>query len=157
MIYRLKESGSASEHLAQLKVVTVWFTAGERMKPPLNLWSDWVSSDQRDAVLVRAFDWCGINCKLDVADKSKTHHARSLELDFASGARFRIRLDQGVSYWQVARDLSKARGWNAAHFDFSEELATQAQRIAELSVKLAGQAFPTYIWVRKEPDGKTGP
>ena len=157
VISRLKECGSASEHLAQLEVVTVWFAAGERMKPPLNLWSDWVSSDQRDAVLVGAFDWCGINCKLEVADKSKTHHARSLDLDFASGVRFRIRLDQGVSYWQVARDLSKARGWNAAHFDFSAELATQAQRIAELSVKLAGQAFPTYIWVRKEPDGKTGP
>jgi hypothetical protein len=148
-VSRLKEHGKAAQHLARIHVDTVRIAPVEKPRPAFSVWSDWTDSHSRDEVLVKAFDWCGIDCVLTTDERSKTPHARILELDFASGVSFRIRLDQGFSYWQVTRE-SLRNGWrDNSRFDFSKGLDEQAERIAQLDVRLIGQGFPTYIWLSR--------
>lgn len=147
IVTKLREVGKATEHLPTIEVITVAPNAPEWAKPARHLWSDWTEQAVRDAVLKGAFDWCGAACEVQCQEKYKADHARTLLLEFSSGVKIRIRFDQGVSYWQVSRDAPRAKGWDITSYDFSASVETQAKTVAELNVRIAGQSFPTYLWV----------
>jgi len=68
-------------------------------------------------------------------------HSRMLTVDWASGAKSKVILDQGMGCWHVRDQI---------RFDFSLSPQAQIARIAERYVSLVmvqGGAWPTYITV----------
>ena len=61
------------------------------------IWSDWTDSALRDEALKATFGYLGIDANVELADTSTTGHSRILELEWSSGKKLTLRLDQGVS------------------------------------------------------------
>lgn len=115
------------------------------------VWSDWEENRMRDAVLTASFAYAGMNTRLKIGDTTETGHGRTLDVEWASGTKIGIRLDQGVSYWRAATSNHR----DASYFSFQRVTTeTQAERVAELRLKVEGGQLPTQIFV-KTRDGKS--
>lgn len=109
------------------------------------VWADWSDLAIRDQAVVYAFSHNEIDASLHGVDKVATKHGRLLEIDFDSGSRLSLRLDQGVSYWRAY----SGRGQRATcHFDFDLDSVEQGRRIAQLQVQVEGGGWPTEIFVK---------
>lgn len=116
------------------------------------VWADWEDNQTRDEVLDASFAYADIKTRLAVGDTANTGHARTLEIDWASGAKFSVRLDQGVSYWRAAPSNPR----ELTFFSFQRvPFNIQAERIAELKLKIEAGQLPTQIFV-KARNGKSG-
>lgn len=108
-----------------------------------NIWSDWTDSALRDQALKATFGYLGIDANVELADTSTTGHSRILELEWSSGKKLTLRLDQGVSYWRA----SYANSRQATYFDTSDNnLAEIGKYLAEMSIRIEGSALPTQIF-----------
>lgn len=115
------------------------------------VWSDWEDNQMRDDALYASFAYAGIRTRLLVGDTTDTGHARSLEIEWGSGAKLFVRLDQGVSYWRTG--VSNLR--ELTFFSFQRvPIEAQAERIAELKLTIEGGQLPTQIFI-KARDGKS--
>ena len=109
------------------------------------VWSDWEENRRRDAVLTASFAYAGMNARLKIGDTTETGHGRTLEVEWASGTKIGIRLDQGVSYWRAAASNPR----DASYFSFQRvSNETQAERVADLRLKIEGGQLPTQIFVK---------
>lgn len=82
-----------------------FFRDGERK--PIFIWHDWLSSDDRNSVLIEALDYCGFTPSVN--DKYDIQHGRVLELEFESGKKFVVQLDQGFSFWRADENHARSR------------------------------------------------
>lgn len=120
-------------------------TTGEGI-PRNVVWADWADMELRDQVAARAITYLGVDVELQVAGKATTQHGRLLEIDFSSGQRLTVRLDQGVSYWRAA--ASSQGGRASLMFDFSLDPEDQGRRVAEMLVHVEGALHPTEVFVK---------
>lgn len=129
----------------QIHVVTTnRRTTGENISRN-SLWSDWVDSSFRDQSLAATFDYLGIDATIELADTSSTGHSRLLELEWSSGKKYTLRLDQGVSYWRASYSNSR----QSTYFDNSDDDFVEIGRhLAELSVRIEGSTLPTQLFAK---------
>ncbi len=107
------------------------------------IWSDWTDSALRDEALKATFGYLGIDANVELADTSTTGHSRILELEWSSGKKLTLRLDQGVSYWRASYANSK----QATYFDTSDNnFAEIGKHLAEISICIEGSALPTQMF-----------
>lgn len=87
------------------------------------MWHDWGENTIRRDILKALFDTREL--ELDVYSKRimDVPHKRELTVEFMSGDKICIFLDQGVSYWKFQNSL------NRAEFDFSSSASQQAKRL----------------------------
>lgn len=109
------------------------------------VWSDWQSLAMRDQVLRAAFRYLGIETDLQIADTASTGHGRVLDVEWSSGRRLTLRLDQGVSYWRAAMTHHRS----ASHFDLNVDAPElQAHKLVELSLNIEGGQLPTQLFIK---------
>lgn len=109
------------------------------------VWSDWPENAVRDRVVAESFAYAGMCADLQLGDAAGTGHGRLLEVRWSSGATLGIRLDQGVSYWRAAPSSARA----ACYFNFHQgDTRAQAERVAELRLRVEGAQLPTQIFVK---------
>jgi hypothetical protein len=111
---------------------------------PMYVYHNWPSVSDRAAAISAAFDYCGMDSVLRSMDKRDTMHARLLEIETDDGHLTKIWLDQGFSYWQAQSPYRQN-----LRFPFAGEPNEQGQTISKSSVDLAGQAFPTYLFIEQ--------
>jgi len=109
---------------------------------PMYLYHNWPNVLDRASAISAAFDYCGMDSVLRSMDKRDAMHARLLEIETDDGHLTKIWLDQGFSYWQAQSPYRQN-----LKFPFAGEPNEQGQAIAKSTVDLAGQAFPTYLFV----------
>lgn len=110
-----------------------------------SIWSDWLDSAFRDQALTATLGYLGIDATMELADTSTTGHSRILEIEWSSGKKQSLRLDQGVSYWRASHSNSR----QATYFDTSENQFDEIGRhLAELSVRIEGSILPTQLFAK---------
>jgi len=110
------------------------------------VWADWLDIQLRDQVVAHALKYLGVDVELQVTGKAATQHGRVLEVDFNSGRRLTVRLDQGVSYW---RAIAAGQGARASlMFDFGLAPEDQGARVAEMVVHVEGALHPTEVFAK---------
>ena len=68
-----------------------------------------------------------------------------LELEWSSGKKYTLRLDQGVSYWRASYSNSR----QSTYFDNSDDDFVEIGRhLAELSVRIEGSTLPTQLFAK---------
>jgi len=108
-----------------------------------SIWSDWTDSALRDQALKATFGYLGIDANVELGDTSTTGHSRILELEWSSGKKLTLRLDQGVSYWRASYTNSR----QATYFDTSDNnFAEIGKHLAEMSIRIEGSALLTQIF-----------
>lgn len=114
------------------------------------LWSDWQDSRMRDAVLERLLQAVQATPVITVDAPAVTGHGRLLELEFAPARTLTVRLDQGFSYWRVARHSKYRDNW----FNFSEDdVNEQLARVFAADVNVEGGQLPTQLFLKLRERG----
>lgn len=108
------------------------------------VYHNWPNVSDRASALSAAFDYCGMVSILRSMDKRDAMHARLLEIETDDGHLTKIWLDQGFSYWQAQSPCRQN-----LRFPFGGKPGEQGQVVAQSSVELAGQSFPTYLFVER--------
>lgn len=102
---------------------------GERlMRRPGHWWGgDWTATDIRDRAVEAAFEYSGMSARVLSAPKRDLSHGRRLILNFTDGGKYTLWLDQGWSYWALAKHHRQTNlsTFNMAlpHYDLGEVLA----------------------------------
>ena len=114
--------------------------------PPNRIWHNWPQPEDRDRAIEAAFEFSGIDADIANLAKQDAIHARRLDFKLDGGEVVQIWFDQGCSYWQSPRvSPSVGRSW----FPFDRDPGSQGEAIARADVRVEGQAFPTYVFVRR--------
>jgi hypothetical protein len=108
------------------------------------VYHNWPTMLERASAISAAFDYCGMDGILRSMEKRDAMHARLFEIETDDGQLIKIWLDQGFSYWQT-QSLNRQN----LRFPFASEPNEQGQTIAVNRVDLAGQTFPTYLFVEQ--------
>lgn len=112
------------------------------------VWADWPDIHLRDQVATHTLQYLGVDVELQVAGKAATQHGRLLEVDFNSGQRLTVRLDQGVSYWRAVASGSGHGSRASLMFDFGLDPEEQGRRVAEMVVNVEGALHPTGVFAK---------
>ncbi|MDP2787820.1 MAG: DEAD/DEAH box helicase [Pseudomonadota bacterium] len=109
------------------------------------IWADWPHTDIRDQMLLAAFRYLGLDASIHLADGATTGHGRLLEVEWASGRKLALRLDQGVSYWRAAPSNSR----QACNFNLNPgEVELRGKQLAELAVRVEGARLATQLFLK---------
>lgn len=109
------------------------------------IWSDWPEMNVRHQVVEATFRYLGIDAFIQLADTATTGHGRLLEVEWSSGRKLTLRLDQGVSYWRAAR----SNGRQACYFNLGPgDTDRRGKQLAELEVGIEGAHLPTQLFVK---------
>ncbi len=109
------------------------------------IWADWPHTDIRDQALLAAFRYLGLDASIHLADGATTGHGRILEVEWSSGRKLALRLDQGVSYWRAAHSNSR----QACNFNLNAgEVEIRGKQLTELAVRVEGARLPTQLFLK---------
>ncbi len=136
-------TGAAAKSLKKVEVITAHLQSKLNSARFLN--QDWENADMRNKVLIFALEKCQFSCSPMCQEKNTIEHARTLSLFFNSGVRFRIRLDEGISFWSLK---PPAQGGGAIWHRFDETAQQQANKLAQINPPLFGRS-KTYIVITK--------
>lgn len=137
------------------------FTSNSREEirpgPAHKIYSNWSDLQKRDQVLCGTLDCVGINASVNAADRKHLQHGRLLEVDFETGQRLSLRLDQGVGYWRVPSNGMV--NYRATEFEFAPRPGTdeqrfvteQVKRLVALAVPIEGGNHSTQIFAKVRP------
>lgn len=149
-----KRIGEARFQVTTLNIHTLACRSqtGYSRHPQRFLWSDWDDNAMRDDVLKTVFQNVGLDAQAQLLEPHQAAHGRLLEIGFESGAKLVIRLDQGVSYWRIA----KTTAYNNRTFDFDQpEASKQGKALLQRQAKLEGGQFPTQLFIKLIEQPKT--
>jgi len=107
-----------------------------------SVWDDWLDNNKREKAISSTLDYLGISANVGVYRKINMPHSRAIEIEFSSGKKATIRLDEGFSYWETVRDYH-------SRYDFSLSAQLQGEKLANWSGKLARQRrnYATVLFV----------
>jgi hypothetical protein len=110
-----------------------------------NNWtSDWESSRVRDDAMESAFNYSGMSARVFSLDKRTLIHGRRLSIRFEDGCELVVWFDQGLSYWSVARNISRTP---LATFAMNMKIEELGAAIANIRVSVEGHELPTQIFL----------
>lgn len=127
-----------------IQVTTMTIEGGKQSRSRGTWWSDWEFTDQRDMALKAAFDYSGMPASIVTKEKRFLGHGRRLTLWFASGGKLCLWLDQGWSYWAVAK---LHRQTPLAAFDMRLPATVLGEALAEFRIDVQGHELPTQVFV----------
>ena len=134
--------GQTSVSLVTLSISTPrWSSKNSQV-----IWDDWQDDQTREQVIKQGLGQDGI--RVSVFNKKIRHieHGRILTVEFTSGDKVVLALDQGLSYWQAIPIIN---------FDFSAAPKRQTVELKELikkNLKVKGaDLHPTILAIRKMP------
>lgn len=107
-------------------------------------WSDWERTDQRDRALEAAFDYSGMSASVTSTDKRNLSHGRRLTIHFQSGGQLVVWLDQGWSYWAMAKHHRQTA---LTTFDARLPPAELGELLAEFRIDVQGHELPTQLFM----------
>lgn len=119
-------------------------------KKPSQLNHNWETDADRQAALIEAFDYCGMEINLQQGDKHDSIHARVMELFLRSGQCWRIWFDQGFSYWKHPSQTNLRSRGAIDRFPFQSNAKHQGESLAQINFLIEGQCFPTFIFIEKD-------
>lgn len=121
----------------------------DEFKPPRGRgvwWSDWEKTDQRDQALKAAFAYSGMAASVTSTDKRNLSHGRRLTVRFQRGGQLVVWLDQGWSYWALAKHHRQTA---LASFNMHLPISTLGEVLAEFRVDVQGHELPTQVFVER--------
>ena len=113
---------------------------------------DWPSTELRDAALRSALEYCGL--KTSIASKSKHDliHGRRLIIRFDQGPDYTLWMDQGLSYWTIARKTART---STVAFAPEEDAFALGVKLAEIKVSVEGHGLPTQLFLSSPSRGSS--
>jgi hypothetical protein len=123
----------------QLAITTSVLQRNDTQEPRW-LYHDWRDATDRRQVFEKLFDALG-QFTLDEKVYAQLPHARELQLTWADGMVWTLRLDQGVGYWRVCN--------YPAPFPFEQPVERQVKRLlsCEIDIEAGHPSYPTYWYV----------
>lgn len=118
-------------------------------KKPSQFYDNWGTDADREAALIEAFNYCGMELNLQQVHRRDSIHARVMELFLRSGKCWRIWFDQGFSYWKHSSQTSFRSMGRVDLFPFQADAKYQGKSLAEINVLVEGQCFPTFVFIEK--------
>lgn len=109
--------------------------------------SDWEKSAVRDAALTAAFEFCGISANVTSKHRRDTIHGRRLTVLFSDRTSVAVWLDQGFSYWNLARQQFRTA---ASVFAANHDADGLGARLAEIKISVEGHDLPTQVFFEVE-------
>lgn len=138
-------AGQARWAVSNLHVITTNRRSAGENTARNTIWSDWPEMNVRNQVLDATFRYAGIDVSIQLADAATTGHGRLLEVEWSSGRKLTLRLDQGVSYWRAAHSNNR----QACYFNLNAgETDLRGKLLAELAVRIEGAHLPTQLFVK---------
>jgi hypothetical protein len=127
-----------------VSVTTMAIDESRPLRNRSNWWSDWGTSEQRDKSLEAAFHYSGITASVSSLDKRNLSHGRRLTVRFQNTRHLVVWLDQGLSYWSMAKNHR-----HAAITSFNMDLpdSVVGENLAEFRVDVEGHDLPTHVFV----------
>ena len=107
-------------------------------------WSDWERTEQRDRALEAAFDYSGMSASVTSTDKRNLSHGRRLTIHFQSGGQLVVWLDQGWSYWAMAKHHRQTA---LTTFDTRLPAPALGEMLAEFRIDVQGHELPTQLFM----------
>jgi hypothetical protein len=109
--------------------------------------SDWLRERDQSEVVSKWISGTMGNVPVTLArlPVRELQHGRELTIDWVSGAKTRILLDQGMGYWLLEKGPA-----SLARFDFGQSVAEQIKRMGEVvktARMLAPGKWPTYMTI----------
>ena len=112
-------------------------------RTPRKIDHDWRLVDDRRAVCRALFESTCAGFDLDELPRYALGHARVLKLLWNDGARWWLRLDQGLGYWRAAHDFNRPFPFPFPFDRDADEQLRALRRAAPLRVA-AESGYPTY-------------
>lgn len=109
--------------------------------------SDWPSTGLRDAALQSAMEYSGLKASVTSKAKRDLIHGRRLVIHFDRGPDCTLWMDQGLSYWTVARQQART---SAIVFSVADDAAALGERLAEVKIGVEGHGLPTQIFLSSQ-------
>jgi ATP-dependent helicase YprA (DUF1998 family) len=128
----------------RVQVTTMIIDEGKPSRSRGAWWSDWEKTDQRDEALQAAFDYCGMPASVISKEKRHLNHGRRFTLHFANGKQLVVWLDQGWSYWAMAK---QHRQTALATFNAHLPASNLGEALAEFRVDVQGHDLSTQVFV----------
>lgn len=130
----------------RIQITTMVIDEGKPLRNRGAWWSDWESTDQRDQALKAAFEYSGMSVSVKSTDKRNLSHGRRLSIQLQSGGQLVVWLDQGWSYWALAKHQRQTM---LTAFNMHLPLNTLGETLAEFRVDVQGHELPTQVFVDK--------
>lgn len=106
--------------------------------------ADWDSTDRRDFAIEAAFEYSGMTASVVSAPKRELSHGRRLILNFQDGLKLTLWLDQGWSYWALAKHHKQTA---LATFNMTLPPAELGEALAEFRIDVQGHDLSTQIFL----------
>jgi ATP-dependent helicase YprA (DUF1998 family) len=127
-----------------IRVTTMTIDEARPLRNRNNWWSDWETSEQRDKSLEAAFQYSGITASVSSLDKRNLSHGRRLTVRFQNTGQLIVWLDQGLSYWSMAKNHRHSA---ITTFNMHLPESELGEALAEFRVDVEGHDLPTYVFV----------
>jgi len=125
-------------------ITTSCRNAGEHT-PGNKIWSDWQETGARNQALEATFSYLGIEAFIQLAGTNITGHGRLLEVEWSSGKKLTLRLDQGISYWRAAQSSRR----QDCRFNFNGgDPDMRGEQLAKSEVYIEGTLLPTQLFAK---------
>jgi len=133
---------------APVEVKTMLIDEARRSRNRGHWWgADWGATDRRDRAIEAAFEYSGLSASVTSAPKRELMHGRRLTLDFIDRRKLTIWLDQGWSYWSLAKHQ---RQTSLASFDMTSTSAELGEALALFRVDVQGHDLSTQVFLNRE-------
>ena len=114
------------------------------MRRPGHWWGgDWVATDIRDRAIEAAFEYSGMSALVISAPKRDLSHGRRLILNFTDGGKYTLWLDQGWSYWALAKHYKQT---NLSAFNMALPPHELGEALAQFRIDVQGHELSTQVF-----------
>lgn len=128
-----------------VRVKTMWIDEARAFHGRRGSWgADWDTSEKRDRALEAAFDYSGMRASVISTSKRDLSHGRRLTLRFRNGGVLVVWLDQGWSYWAVARHH---RQTTLSAFNMMLSVPEMGEALAEFRIDVQGHELSTQVFL----------
>ncbi len=112
--------------------------------------ADWTRTELRDRTIEAAFDYSGMSATVISAPRRDLSHGRRLILNFRDGGKLALWLDQGWSYWALAKHH---RQTTLSTFNMELPAADLAETLALFRIDVQGHEISTQVFLDRR-DGR---
>ncbi|MBK8467564.1 MAG: DEAD/DEAH box helicase [Chloracidobacterium sp.] len=111
---------------------------------PNKLGSDWQDDNTRENVIRTLFQNIGTESSIELLQTAELGHGRIMEIEFSTGRKLIVRMDQGVGYWRIAPTANR----QLVLFNFNGPVTDQCSTLARLTVRVEGREMPTQLFLK---------
>lgn len=137
-----ESEGSWSDVPVQIK--TMLIDVSRPMRSRGHWGADWSETALRDSALEAAFDYSGVSAKVVSAHRRDLSHGRRLTLNYRDGGKLSLWLDQGWSYWALAKHQKLTP---LSTFNMALPLEDLGEALAHFRIDVQGHEVSTQVFI----------